>query len=423
MSKIRIGEHIKIIPGYPFNSTHFNTDGEGLPLIRIRDLLASKIETFYKGEYPKEFLIDEGDILIGMDGDFHIVKWKNKRKALLNQRIMKVAQKEGEKINIEYFYYFLFPFLKDVWEKTAATTVKHLSTYDVSEAEVEFPNFKLQGHIAKILSTCDAVIEKTEVAIAKYKAIKQGMLHDLFTRGIDLQTGKLRPKYKEAPELYKESKLGWIPREWEEKKILNAANVNGRVGWKGYTVGDLRDSGPLVLGASQIDSSNKLDLSRPIYLSIEKYLESPEIMIEAGDVLLVQRGNTIGKIVIIDREIGEATINPSMVLLNNIRTNNFFLYYQLCSFICQRQIELLTSHTGVPMISQEQIKNIGIVVPSDVEESTSIASRIRTIDNSINTETDYLQKLRQIRAGLMSDLLSRKKEVGIQEELIKQNEH
>jgi len=110
MSKIKIGGHIKIIPGFPFNSAHFNSDGEGFPLIRIRDLLASKIETFYKGDYSAEFLIDEGDVLIGMDGDFHIVKWKNKRKALLNQRIMKVAQKEGAKINIGYFYYFLFPF-------------------------------------------------------------------------------------------------------------------------------------------------------------------------------------------------------------------------------------------------------------------------------------------------------------------------
>lgn len=423
MNKIRIGDHIKIIPGFPFNSTHFNTDGEGLPLIRIRNLLTSKIETFYKGEYPDEFVIDEDDILIGMDGDFHVVKWKNKRKALLNQRIMKVAQKEGAKINIDYFFYFLFPFLKDVWEKTAATTVKHLSTYDVSDAEVDFPEFELQSQIAKILSTCDSVIEKTQAAIAKYKAIKQGMLHDLFTRGIDLQTGKLRLKYEDAPELYRESKLGLFPKEWEEKKILNVANVNGRVGWKGYTVGDLRDSGPLVLGASQIDNSNKLDLSKPIYLSIEKYLESPEIMIAAGDVLLVQRGNTIGKIVIIDREIGEATINPSMVLLNNIRGDNFFLYYQLCSFICQRQIELLTSHTGVPMISQEQIANIKIVVPFDPKESVAIANRIKTIDSCINTEINYLQKLQQLKAGLMGDLLSGKKEVKVMEELAIQNQN
>lgn len=410
MSKIKIGEHIKIIPGFPFNSDLFNIDGEGLPLIRIRDLLTSKIETYYKGEYPKDYIIEEGDILIGMDGDFHIVKWKNKTKALLNQRIMKVAQKEGAKINIDYFYYFLFPFLSDVWEKTTATTVKHLSTYDVSETVTEFPDFQIQTKIASILSTADAVIEKTQAAIAKYKAIKQGMLQDLFTRGIDLNTNKLRPRYEDAPELYKDSKLGWIPREWDEMIIDDVAKVNGRVGWKGYTVADLREFGPLALGATHIDKENKLDLSNPIHLSMEKYLESPEIMVQYGDLLIVQRG-TIGKVVVINKQIGEATINPSMVLLNNIKTNNFFLYYQLCSFIGQLQIELLTTQTGVPMISQEQIKNINIVIPENPQETVAIAERLRNIDTMLENEQTYLQKMQSIKKGLMEDLLCGKVKV------------
>ncbi|MBU4010630.1 MAG: restriction endonuclease subunit S, partial [Proteobacteria bacterium] len=76
-----------------------------------------------------------------------------------------------------------------------------------------------QRKIARILSTVDAVIEKTEAAIAKYKAIKAGMMRDLFTRGIDLATGKLRPSYEDAPELYKESELGWVPKEWEAVRI------------------------------------------------------------------------------------------------------------------------------------------------------------------------------------------------------------
>lgn len=91
----KVGDHILITPGFPFNSNCFNTNSKGLPLIRIRDLLKSKIETYYDGEYDINYLINENDILIGMDGDFHIVKWKNKNRALLNQRIMKIGQKEN----------------------------------------------------------------------------------------------------------------------------------------------------------------------------------------------------------------------------------------------------------------------------------------------------------------------------------------
>jgi len=298
----------------------------------------------------------------------------------------------------------------------------HINKEIVDNLEFNYPIVPEQYVISKILSTADAVIEKTQAAIAKYKAIKQGMLQDLFTRGIDLNTNKLRPRYEDAPELYKDSKLGMIPREWEEKIVDDIAKVNGRVGWKGYTVADLRDFGPLALGATHIDKENKLDLSNPIHLSMEKYIESPEIIVQFGDLLIVQRG-TIGKIVVIDRQIGEATINPSMVLLNNIKINNFFLYYQLCSFIGQLQIELLTTQTGVPMISQEQIKNINLIIPKNPKETDAIAERLKNIDTILDNEKSYLQKMQSLKKGLMEDLLSGKKQVKVAEEVLTQSEN
>lgn len=66
--------------------------------------------------------------------------------------------------------------------------------------------------ISEILDTLDTVIHETEAIIAKLKAVKQGLLHDLLTRGI-AANGELRPSQSEAPHLYKESPLGWIPKE------------------------------------------------------------------------------------------------------------------------------------------------------------------------------------------------------------------
>ena len=68
------------------------------------------------------------------------------------------------------------------------------------------------------MTTLDNLIEKTEALISKYQAIKQGMMHDLFTRGVDAH-GHLRPTYADAPNLYKESELGWIPNEWEVEPL------------------------------------------------------------------------------------------------------------------------------------------------------------------------------------------------------------
>ncbi|RYE57605.1 MAG: restriction endonuclease subunit S [Sphingobacteriales bacterium] len=121
--------------------------------------------------------------------------------------------KAHPEVDTKWLYYnFLNTDLSALNEATGVPSVNSKALYKLCFHWFELPE---QQKIAKILGTIDAVIEKTQVAIAKYKAIKQGMLHDLFTRGIDVQTGKLRPKYEDAPELYKESKLGMVPKEWE----------------------------------------------------------------------------------------------------------------------------------------------------------------------------------------------------------------
>lgn len=70
------------------------------------------------------------------------------------------------------------------------------------------PPYEHQAKVAEILDTLDAAIRGTEAVVAKLKAMKQGLLHDLLTRGID-EGGDLRPPQPEAPHLYKQTPLGW----------------------------------------------------------------------------------------------------------------------------------------------------------------------------------------------------------------------
>ena len=416
MSKIKVGEHIKIIPGFPFNSALFNNDGDGLPLIRIRDLLASKIETYYKGEFPKEYLIEEGDILIGMDGDFHIVKWRNKTKALLNQRIMKIAQKEGAKINIEYFYYFLFPFISEVWERTTATTVKHLSTYDVSEAEVVFPALEVQQRIAKILSTADAVIEKTQAAIAKYKAIKQGMLQDLFTRGIDISTNQLRPRYEDAPHLYKESKLGMIPKEWDDKVFGKEVDLIHGHQFRDY---DFTEFGIPVVKIGQVKPEN-VDLSNCSFVRAGREEEFQNEIIRNGDVLMALTGATLGKACLVKGLNG--------IVLQNYRVGRFepiirendmdkeFLYYLLIAGDLLTQIFNKVNTGAQGNIGKADFEKATFKKPPFAEQQI-IAARLRAIDTKLQTEQSYLQKMQLLKKGLMEDLLSGRKRVTLTTEI------
>jgi type I restriction enzyme S subunit len=203
---------------------------------------------------------------------------------------------------------------------------------------------------------------------------------------------------------FKHTEVGLIPNDWEVKTFGEFGTINGRVGWKGYTKNDLRPIGPYAIGAKHIDKSNQLDLSDPTHLTIEKYLESPEIMVFKYDILIVQRGS-IGKVVFIDKEIGEATINPSMVILRLKQNSPTFVFYYLVSSTGQKQIVFDTSSTGVPMITQKQVANFKIPLPPTEAEQTAIATALKDADALINQFELLLTKKRNIKTGALQELL------------------
>ncbi|MBK9462081.1 MAG: hypothetical protein IPN94_22340 [Sphingobacteriales bacterium] len=72
--------------------------------------------------------------------------------------------------------------------------------------------------------------------------------------------------------------------------------------------------GALTLGATHLDWEGNIHLSQPVFISWKKYYESPEIMVNKNDIIIVQRGSTCGKVALINMDLGPTTINPSLVL-------------------------------------------------------------------------------------------------------------
>lgn len=178
---------IKINSGYPFDSMKFNPD-KGIPIIRIRDLLKQKIQTYYNGEDVESAYVDDGFILIGMDGDFNVVKWKGGR-ALLNQRICSV---NGTKVIHDNYLYYLISFpLKLINDIAYFTTVKHLSTGDIENINVTTPPLQEQQAIANYLdretSQIDTLIEKTEQSIEYLKEYRTALISSAVTGKIDVR--------------------------------------------------------------------------------------------------------------------------------------------------------------------------------------------------------------------------------------------
>lgn len=173
-----VGELTEILSGFAFKSEQFNNSGEGLPLIRIRDVVEGVSDTYYSGDYKSEFLVKNGDALIGMDGQFNLACWRG-GPALLNQRVCKIKATD-ERLYQGYLLRFLPAVLKEIEDRTPFVTVKHLSVKSLREIEIPLPPLPEQRRIAAILDKADVLRAKRREAIAKLDKLLQSVFLDMF---------------------------------------------------------------------------------------------------------------------------------------------------------------------------------------------------------------------------------------------------
>jgi len=134
--------------GFPFASKKFNTDGIGTPVIRIRDILDGSINTFTDEEAEPKYHIKNGDILVGMDGEFHMCIWSSGQ-ALQNQRVAKF-ESNGEIGNYHLFLALELPI--QTWNKSiVGTTVAHLGDLHIKTIHIAWPPVKILSKAKEIL--------------------------------------------------------------------------------------------------------------------------------------------------------------------------------------------------------------------------------------------------------------------------------
>ena len=282
---------------------------------------------------------------------------------------------------------------------------------------LNLPPIPQQQKIAKILSTCDSVIEQTEKAIAKYQAIKQGIMQDLFTRGIDIKTGKLRPKFDDAPELYKESELGMIPKEWKEGVFLDFADENKAYSFTGGPFGsDLQTKHYTSTGVRIIQLQNIGDgyflNDYKIFTSENRadYLRSCNIF--PDDIILSKMADPIARACIIPKTDERYLMASDGIRLsiNKKKFNTRFVLETINQRRFRNIAEIKSTGSTRARIGLTELKEITVLYP-DKQEQDSIGKRLDLIEKKILIEKNSLNKYHQIKSGLMQDLLSGKVEV------------
>jgi len=123
--------------GFPFKSKQFTEKADGKPVIRIRDILNNQTKTFTSEKADNKYILHNGDILIGMDGDFHMGKWAG-GEAYLNQRIVRLRPKNG--LSSYYLFLALKSPIQHFNSTIVGTTVTHLSDKDLHSINLLVPD-------------------------------------------------------------------------------------------------------------------------------------------------------------------------------------------------------------------------------------------------------------------------------------------
>lgn len=173
----KLSELCDIQYGYAFDSSAFTKDNTYPQLARIRDVKRGYSETFYNGNFPEEYVLSAGDLLIGMDGEFNIARWKVNG-ALLNQRVCKIVAKDN--VDEEFLRFALSKALKVIEERASFVTVKHLSAKELNKLEIPVPTYVKQKKISAILRRLEKIITSRQTELNKLNELVKARFVEMF---------------------------------------------------------------------------------------------------------------------------------------------------------------------------------------------------------------------------------------------------
>jgi type I restriction enzyme S subunit len=291
---------------------------------------------------------------------------------------------------------------------SGSTNQVELNNTALRESSLSLPDGKERKGIAKTLGAVNAAIKVTESSIEKLKQVKQGLLHDLLTRGID-SNGELRGHFHDVPDLYKNSPLGWIPKSWSIRSLGDAAMslIDGPFGSKlkteHYTTEGVRVVRLQNIQRGAYDDSERAFISAKYAASLDRN------RVEAGDVLIASLGDDnypVGRACCYPVDFPYAINKADCFRFRGKRDviNAFIMLFMNGE---RARVQVRRYEQGVTMkrVNLRNLRQILVSLP-DEHEQDAIVDRLRSIDKEIQLRLAETNKRLMQKSGLMDDLLT-----------------
>lgn len=194
-------------------------------------------------------------------------------------------------------------------------------------------------------------------------------------------------------------------RQPELTRLGELATVKARLGWKGLKADEYVPLGCYFLATPNIKGS-RIDFDAASFIPQWRYDESPEIQLRIGDVLLVKDGSTLGTANLVRDLPGPTTVNGSIAVVRaNPLLDSSYLFQYVRGAAFQDLIRLKKSGLGVPHLFQADLREFRLFLP-ELPEQRQIAGVLDTIDDAIRKTEQIIAKLKQVKQGLLRDLLT-----------------
>ena len=159
-------DELSVQYGFPFSTELFTEKPTNIPIVRIRDILENSFSAYSEEKVDEKYKLQKQDLVIGMDGNFHMNYW-NDNVSYLNQRSVRLRAKSKSTVSIMQVKYDIEPYIKAKELRAKGSTVGHLSDKDLKELFVlvspnaDFRN-KFDSILAEIIENRCEMIELTK---------------------------------------------------------------------------------------------------------------------------------------------------------------------------------------------------------------------------------------------------------------------
>jgi type I restriction enzyme S subunit len=292
-----------------------------------------------------------------------------------------------------------------IWRYQQQTTgIINLKHADYLRHKIWLPERNVQDEISATIDSFHNAIEKTESLIAKYQQIKAGLMHDLFTRGVTAD-GKLRPSREQAPELYKETPIGWIPKEWSVGLVKDCGSVQlGRQRSPNQLSG--RWTTPYLRVANVFDGY--IDYSDILEMDF-KPVERDTFSVRRGDILLNegQSLELVGRSAMFDGPENTYCFQNTIVRFRAYKNHmpNYYRYLFKWWLDTGRFMTIAKQTTSVAHLGADRFARLKCSI-LDKDEQNRIGDQLASMQLLIWQEECHAAKLRLLKSGLMHDLLT-----------------